>query len=736
MEIEKSAEPTVQTTSKNSGTHKKKSFKGNKPFQLFSCPFVNYKPSDIEDFAFKDGLLAVARSNSSVDIYSYPSWAQVHTFKFDKETPIRKITWLKNDQESVLLVAFLNSVISVFSLKEVKPLVSRLVGGNAIWDLCISHTRDEIAIACDDGSAMIYKYEGEDELYLSRSLRTFQEKALSVAYDNNPQNKNILYVGYEKGAIRKFDLSSGNVLLTMNLNTKELVWKLLSIKNDDVIAVASSTGTISFFETKFGTLRSELKTHDADILCLETNESQSVIYATGLDSKIVTLEKVVGNTESGNRAANTWVISSVDRGQSHDVKALKLLAPNVLISGGLTTDICIYNLENDRFVERKGKLLAKVQDDIKLRHITALPNSKVMAVAGDKSVIMLVKDFGLEFWKYDVNKMEYDFLVELRIKSSPIISFALASHGKYFAYSTLEETILYKVNIKEIKIEKIKSLPPSSCMVFSHNGNRLYHVNFDSVLFSYSFNNEKSKELIQLPGDVKGQYFDVEIAHGKDILAICSRVNKTLCVFDADEGNTVDVIPDLMIGEYISCFKFSLYQDSLVIVYESNKFVVYNWKEKVLNKWSRENQNRFPKGYLERYNKIIGIMCNPFNVSQIILYTNYYYISVHFAERIPNKIKVIRPEEKRKAEKSQPKTEKAPKSKTEITTEEGQEVKPKKEFRPQDKTQSSNFQFTYRRNPIIQFEMQNNGRIVCLETNWKDFTAALPGAINAKKYGL
>jgi len=425
---------------------------------------------------------------------------------------------------------------------------------------------------------------------------------------------------------------------------------------------------------------------------------------------------------------------------------LKLLESNVLISGGLTTDICIYNLENGRFVERKGKLLAKTQDDIKLRHITALPNSKVMAVSGDKNIMLLVKDFGLELWKYDINRMEYDFLIELRIKSSPIISFALSSHGKYFAYSTLEETILYKLNIKEVKIEKIKSIAPASCMVFSHNGNKLFHVTFDSVLCCYNFTNDKNKECIQLTGDIKGQYGDIEIAHGKDILAICSRVNKTLCVYDGEEGTMVkesslDIIPDLMMGEYISCFKFSMYQDSLVIVYESNKFVVYNWKEKVLNKWSRDNQNRFPKGYLERYNKIIGILCNPSNVSQIILYTNYYYISVHFAERIPNKIKVVRPEEKRK---NVQQSVKAPKPKTELppaqaegqVEEEGKPAKQKGDFKPKNKTQSGNFQFTYRRNPIIQFEMQKDGKVVCLETNWKDFTAALPGAINAKKYGL
>jgi len=729
MEIEPNTEN--QTTNKqqrsrsSSKSRKPKQPTGSsKPFQLFSCPFVNYKPADIEDFAFGDGLLAVARNNSTIDIYSYPSWAQIHTVRFDKETPVRRIAWIKNDKEPVLLVAFLNSMLSVYSLKNIKPLVTKIVTGNAIWDLTISTQRDEIAVACDDGSTSIYKYEGEDDLYLHRTLRSFQEKALSVAYDANPQNKNVLYVGYENGTIRKFDLASGNVVLTMNLSPKELIWKVLSIRNEDCIVVGSSKGTISFFETKFGTLRSELKTHEADVLCLEINANHSIIYATGLDSKIVTLEKITGTSETGRSGTDSWIVSSADRGQSHDVKALKLLEDNILISGGLTTDICIYNLDNGRFVERKGKLLGQGKEDIKLRHITCLPNNRVMSVAGLKNVLVFARDFSLEIWKYDVERMDYNFIIEMKVKSSPIIAFAVSYSGKHIAYSTLEETVVYKLEVKNIKIEKLASLPPSSSMIFNQSGTKLFKVNFNSTLHSYEMAKNKSQELVQLPGDIQGQFFNIEIANNRDILAIGSRIGKKLFVYNCEEENkkenVVEQVSDLIVGEHFTCFKFGTNSDQLIVVYESNKFMIYNWKDKVLSKWSREHSNRFPLAYLKRYNKVVGIVCNPKNASQIILYTNYYYIRIHLGERIPKKIQVIRPENKSKKQRSKSQNNKM----NEETKEE------------QKANENTNFQICYRKNPIVQFEMLKDGRLICLETSWKDFSATLPGAINAKKYGL
>ena len=38
-------------------------------------------------------------------------------------------------------------------------------------------------------------------------------------------------------------------------------------------------------------------------------------------------------------------MTSIFRGQSHDIKSLLLLNQHTLLSGGINTDICVYNLE-------------------------------------------------------------------------------------------------------------------------------------------------------------------------------------------------------------------------------------------------------------------------------------------------------------------------------------------------------------------------------------------------------
>jgi hypothetical protein len=47
--------------------------------------------------------------------------------------------------------------------------------------------------------------------------------------------------------------------------------------------------------------------------------------------------------------------SSIFRGQSHDIKSLVMLNKNTLLSGGVTTDICVYKLEDGRFKDQFGK---------------------------------------------------------------------------------------------------------------------------------------------------------------------------------------------------------------------------------------------------------------------------------------------------------------------------------------------------------------------------------------------
>ena len=89
----------------------------------------------------------------------------------------------------------------------------------------------------------------------------------------------------------------------------------------------------------------------ADILSIAVNPAFETIYATGVDSRVLSVE-LRRDEETNN---SDWLLSSIYRGQSHDIKSLILLANNTLLSGGVTTDICVYKLQDGRFKDQFGK---------------------------------------------------------------------------------------------------------------------------------------------------------------------------------------------------------------------------------------------------------------------------------------------------------------------------------------------------------------------------------------------
>jgi len=48
-------------------------------------------------------------------------------------------------------------------------------------------------------------------------------------------------------------------------------------------------------------------------------------------------------------------------------------------------------------------------------------------------------------------------------------------------------------------------------------------------------------------------------------------------------------------------------QDKLIVCYDSNKVVVFDLLNRRLHDWSKRNNDKFPKNYLSRFNRIVGI---------------------------------------------------------------------------------------------------------------------------------
>ena len=134
-----------------------------------------------------------------------------------------------------------------------------------------------------------------------------------------------------------------------------MIWRLKTYQN--YLISGDSQGNLSIWDIEFGTLIKQFNNLQADILSIAINPTFETIYATGVDSRVLSIE--LRRDEDAN--SSDWILSSIYRGQSHDIKSLILLANNTLLSGGVTTDICVYKLQDGRFKDQFGKNSAQTQ---------------------------------------------------------------------------------------------------------------------------------------------------------------------------------------------------------------------------------------------------------------------------------------------------------------------------------------------------------------------------------------
>ena len=118
-----------------------------------------------------------------------------------------------------------------------------------------------------------------------------------------------------------------------------MIWCIKLFKGH--LITGDSQGELCIWDEKFGTMVKSFKNLQSDILTLAVSESFNSVYASGVDSRVLNV-MFLEDTED-------WVVSSIYRAQSHDVKVLLLLSPSQLLSAGVTTDLCLYRLYDGRF---------------------------------------------------------------------------------------------------------------------------------------------------------------------------------------------------------------------------------------------------------------------------------------------------------------------------------------------------------------------------------------------------
>lgn len=192
-----------------------------------------------------------------------------------------------------------------------------------------------------------------------------------------------VFAGYEDGTIKLWDLKSGNCLQHFDKSAGKgadhaKIWQLkyIEAEGENFLVSGDSKGEVSIWQTKFGTLAQTFKNLKGDIFALEFSGHNQALYATGVDSRVLSIQ--TQRDPRSNQIA--WKVTSMFRGQSHDINSLVLLSANQLLSGGITTDICVYKLQDGRFADQFGKNSVQQKHQQKLRHVPPFPFREVASL--------------------------------------------------------------------------------------------------------------------------------------------------------------------------------------------------------------------------------------------------------------------------------------------------------------------------------------------------------------------
>jgi len=288
-----------------------------------------------------------------------------------------------------LVSVALDGTVTEWDLNSLKPHSTCESHGGSIWD-CASEPMEAVkhgqpqrlAIACDDGCVRLVismaKSAVGGGLRHKETLPKVSGKVLSVCWNKDGTR---IAAGTSEGRIHVFDVELKReieCILIGNQPPKQshrekhrnpnslkkkrnrvgsdvsrnhdptCVWKMLYLP-DDTLVTADSDGNVTFYDSRFYTVLKRFPSHDADVVALAVAPNGRIVFASGVDHKIVAFENLdeINRNEKG---FNEWVQTSMKRPHTHDVKCLEMLRNSkvpggVLLSAGVDAQLLAHRAD-------------------------------------------------------------------------------------------------------------------------------------------------------------------------------------------------------------------------------------------------------------------------------------------------------------------------------------------------------------------------------------------------------
>ena len=354
--------------------------------------FSDWTPSPIKCLAVDpfSGLIAVGRDDGDIELtHPAQSWFIQARIIGKEGFALKNLAFspLKSDSGRLFGSSLCGFVFEVdfesLTLKNVRDSY-----GGAVWALASSPRGAALALGCEDKTVKLFSYAGSSSLEYEKSFASTGSRVLSVAF--NPVVAQVL-AGCADGTIRCYDEVTGSSLFRLTGDTKKgmkmsmCIWSLVVLADEaSTIVSGDSQGKLQFWNGKSGDLLCSIHQHSASIQCIAASEDQNTIFASGVDSRVVCIQRLSQQKHTEDKSStpssstvvsrslpssDRWVYTSAHRPHSHDVYALAI-APrgpssgsaaiakhssnrqsalsthsndDMLISGGLDCKVCIYS---------------------------------------------------------------------------------------------------------------------------------------------------------------------------------------------------------------------------------------------------------------------------------------------------------------------------------------------------------------------------------------------------------
>jgi U3 small nucleolar RNA-associated protein 4 len=237
------------------------------------------------------------------------------------------------------------------------------------------------------------------------------------------------------------------------------IWAL-SVLKDGTVVSGDSMGNVQFWDGNAGTLMQtfEHNSNNGDVLDLALSHDQNKLMASGVDSRVICIERV----SSTSCAESKWVLTNQQRSHTHDVTSLAMvyqsdssgsLGPQqkcreLLCSGGVDTKVSSYFVSNMK--KYRAKLAYKY------------PTKAPIALSKVPRILSIMRPDKVDFFqlaqiKTSVEKTsnmalneEEAYLGSVGITSNHnLVAFDVSDDGKFLAVSHAAGLLLFALNLVE-----------------------------------------------------------------------------------------------------------------------------------------------------------------------------------------------------------------------------------------------------------------------------------------------